>query len=277
MPDETATPDNTATPGESAAPETPITDAETPEFIEPRVAEAEAPALVEPPTGAAMPPVDVVQVPAETADVDNAEVLPPVAEVAPAFVPAPAQTVYVQAPTPPRKKSNRGVGVLIAVLSTVIFLVVFAIVSVIIVAARTNVFEIDFLSDSSFYVPAAFFLVGFVIIVLIVNRAGWWAHVIGSLLVGVFVYFGTVGALLLIGGVISHTPSEAGVLFARALADPAVIAAALVAREVSLWMGFVVSARGRKVKARNAEARASYESELAERRAEHDRAAAYPA
>jgi hypothetical protein len=300
--------DETAVPSQKPTVDEPISsDAVDPEFLEPATGETAvsepapaepapaepapaepepepepaAPELVEPSTPAAAPafapaavaPADVVEVPAETAQIDNTEVLPPVAESTPIYAPLSSQTVYVQAPTPPRKKSNRGIGVLVAILSTVIFIVVFAIVSLIIVAARTNHFDFGFLTDASFYVPAAFFLVGFVIIVLIVNRAGWWAHVIGSLFVGVFVYFGTVGALLLIDGVISHTPSEAGVLFARALADPAVIAAALVAREVALWMGFVVSARGRRVKARNAEARATYESELAERRADYDRTA----
>jgi hypothetical protein len=262
-----------------------VTD-ETPTPV-PRTTRAKKPveptepvALVEPSTTAAVEtpaavdaPADtpeVVEVPAETAEVDNTEVLPPASEP---VVTAPAvQTVYVQAPTPPRKRSNRAVGTIIAVLSTVIFAIVFAIVVAIIGAAETGVFSFSFVSDFSFYVPVLFFLVGFVLLVLIVNRANWWAHVFGSVFVALFVYFGTVGTLLLLNNVVGHTPSEAGRMFATALVNPLVVAAALVAREVALWMGFAISARGRRLKVRNAEARTSYEAEVAEKRAEYERA-----
>jgi hypothetical protein len=39
-------------------------------------------------------------------------------------------------------------------------------------------------------------------------------------------------------------------------------------------MGFAISARGRRLKVRNADARAAYQAELAEKRAEYDRAKA---
>ena len=253
---------------------TPTTPAET--------STAKAPELVEPtgpiePGAVAETTPEVVEVPAETAAIDNTEVLEPeesVVEPTPAVVPA-NQTVYVQAPTPPRKKSNRGVGVLIAFLSAIIFAAVFAVVVAIIGAATSaGAIQFSFIAVPEFYVPVLFFLVGFVLLVLIVNRANWWAHVFGSIFVALFVYFGTVGTLLLTNGVISHTPSQAGQMFAVALINPLVIAAALVAREVALWMGFAISARGRRIKVRNAEARAAYESELAEKRAEYDRATA---
>ncbi len=212
---------------------------------------------------------EVIEVPADRADVDNTEVLEPEATATPGV-----QTVYVEAPTPPRKKSNRGVGTIIAVLSTVIFAAVFAFVVALIINARTGVFGFGFLTQTSFYVPVLFFLVGFVLLVLIVNRAPWWAHVFGSIFVALFVYFGTIGTLLLLGGIIAETPAHAGQLFAAALIDPSVVAAALIAREVALWMGFAISARGRRLRARNAEARSAYEVELAEKRAEYDRAKA---
>jgi hypothetical protein len=250
---------------------TPTTPAETspakaPELVEP----------VEPATRVETTP-EVVEVPAETSEIANTEVLEPEPVAEPAVVAtAPAQQpIYVQAPTEPRRKSNRGVGVLLALLATVIFAALFAIAIAIIIAAKSGgQLQFGFLSNSEFYVPVLFFLVGFVIVVLIVNRARWWAHVIGSIFVALFVYFGTIGTLLLINGVIAHTPSQAGTMYANALVDPLVIAATLIAREVSLWIGFAISARGRRLTARNAEARASYDSELAARRAEYDRASA---
>ena len=45
------------------------------------------------------------------------------------------------------------------------------------------------------------------------------------------------------------------------------IAAALVAREATIWFGAWIGARGRKLKARNAEALAEYEVALAEAQA----------
>ncbi|MBK4348412.1 hypothetical protein [Lacisediminihabitans changchengi] len=250
---------------------------ETIEYAE--VVEDEAPALVEPPqpervTLAEAPPV--VEVPAEErpADIDNVEVIPaPAPVVAPAVIPQPSQTVYVEAPNPPKKRGNRGIGSLVALLSAVIFGLIFALVVALIIAARTGDFSFDFVSRPTFWVPVLFFAIGFVLLVLIINRAGWWVHVIGSLFVALFVYFGTVATLLVINGIFGETPSEAGRLVAAALVDPFVIAAALVARETALWMGLAIAARGRRMKARNAEARTEYEMQMADRRAEYERRA----
>jgi len=165
--------------------------------------------------------------------------------------------------------------VLLAVLATVVFAVVFAAAVAVIIALTTgNGFQFGFIGVPKFYVPVAFFVVGFVLLVLIINRAGWWAHVFGSIFVALFVYFGTIGILLLINGILAHTPSQAGALFAQALGNPLVVAAALIAREVALWLGFAISARGRRLKNRNSEARATYETELTERRADYVRATA---
>ena len=51
------------------------------------------------------------------------------------------------------------------------------------------------------------------------------------------------------------------------LTNPLGFAAAIAAREVPIWVGGIVSRRGRTARARNVEARASYERELAEHRA----------
>ena len=52
------------------------------------------------------------------------------------------------------------------------------------------------------------------------------------------------------------------------------IVSALLAREVSMWVGAGIAARGRRVKERNIVARETYDRELAEKRAEHERGAA---
>ena len=41
-----------------------------------------------------------------------------------------------------------------------------------------------------------------------------------------------------------------------------------------MWIGLAISVRGRKVRMRNAEAKAAYDAEQAEKKAEYERAAA---
>jgi hypothetical protein len=177
------------------------------------------------------------------------------------------RVVYLTAPTPPKVAGNRGFGVFTALASTLLFAIVFAIAVVIINAAQSGRVGFAFAQAPSFYVPIAFFALGAIVIALIVNRAGWAAHVFSSIIVGLIVYFGTVGVLLLSNGIIQNTSEQAQLLFALALIDPRVIAAGLVGREVSLWTGALVAKRGRKVTDRNRESRTQWEAELAEKSA----------
>jgi hypothetical protein len=202
----------------------------------------------------------------------------PVAEqpVAPPAAPTAAQpnphVLYVEAPQPPRKKGNRAFGTLIAIAAAVVFAVLYAVTLVIIELIASGSSDVRFLSTVDFWIPVVAFAIGFILLVLVVNRAGWAAHVLGSLFVGVFVYFGTAGAVLVINA--SHIrSSEVGLLFQNILFSAGAIAAALLAREVSLWVGFAIAARGRRVKARNVEARDSYDREFAERRSDYERQA----
>lgn len=232
----------------------------------------DTPAASKPRTSRATHAADTAEVgPAETAVVE-APLSGPGAETAAADASSPpVQTVFVHAPLAPKKRGNRGIGSLIAVISTVIFGVLYAVGISIIGAVQGRAFQLDYLTTSLYIVPVAFFLVGFVLLVLVVNRANWWAFILGSLFVGAFVYFGTVGMVLLLDNVVGKTPSEASHLFGQGLISPYVILAALLAREVSMWMGSAVSARGRRLKVRNAEARAAHEQQVAEQRAEYER------
>ena len=183
----------------------------------------------------------------------------------PATSAASMQTVYVPAPVPPIKKGNRGFGVLIALLSTVIFAGLYALVIAAIRAVEVGVFQFDFFGSLAFYTPAIFFFVGFVIVVVFANRASWWGYVLGSIFVALFVYFGTVATGLLVNNIVAETPSGAARLLSTALFSPFIIAAALLAREVSMWMGALISARGRRMKVRNLEARDAFDRESADR------------
>ena len=200
-------------------------------------------------------------------------------EVAPVVVPAavsavsavPAQQIYVQPDLPPKKRGNRLVGTLLSIVGGALFAGLYAVVSAIILDLREHdLFGPDFvsfLSSAFFWVPVVVFLVGLILLVLVLNRSGWWAHVFGSLILAIAVYFAMIGVLLLIGNVFHGSPTV--VTFAALAVNPWVIAAAVVAREVSIWTGLGIAARGRRVKVRNVEARAAFDREQDAKKAEH--------
>lgn len=189
------------------------------------------------------------------------------------------QVVYVQAPIPPRVRGNRVVGVLLALLGTVVFALVYGGAAAIPISlgyggAAFSPTISAFVQSATFWIPIMMFALGFIVVTVILNRAGWWAHVIGSLLVAVFVYFSTIGLLMLVG---SLTHDKVSSLFGTWAINPLIIAAALVAREVSIWIGLAIAARGRRVRARNAETLAEWDREQDEKRAEYEGTGTAPA
>jgi hypothetical protein len=283
MSDETNGPEPRST--ESAAADPAI----EPEVVEPEVVE---PGVVEPreeTTGyastteatsasapevvpAAAEPVPVTADPAEVPAAEPAEV--PVVPAEPVAPPAaaPAQVVYVESPIPPRPRGNRVVGVLLALVGAVVFAVVYAVVGglfdVVGGAAPFGREFAQFVGSAAFWVPILVFALAFILLVLVVNRAGWAAHVFGSLLLAFVVYLASIGLLLLVGNVF---PGRQTANFSQIALSPQIIASAVIAREVAIWLGLGIAARGRRVKARNVEAREQYERDLADRRAQYER------
>ena len=185
---------------------------------------------------------------------------------------AQVQTVYVTAPIPPKKKGNRGMGILLSILAAIVFGAVYLGVAALLIlfvkpGGVTDAIS-TFVVGPVFYLPAAIFLVLMILWVLLVNRAGWSAWVIGSLIIAAITYFASIGALLLMAGGFGLTADDAIMKFREWAVNPAIIAAALLAREVAIWFGAVIAARGRRVRARNEVARDEFEREEAEKRAE---------
>ncbi|MBN9140681.1 MAG: hypothetical protein J0H23_07630 [Micrococcales bacterium] len=196
----------------------------------------------------------------------------PVAPVAPE---PPREVVYVQAPTPPKLRHNRGFGVLISLLGAVAFALLYIGVVAILVAvvgASVDASLAQFVMSMSFWVPVAVYAVMACVFALIVNRAAWWAHVLGSLFVAALTYGISGGIILLALGAIGMTPDEGVQKAAEVFGSPLLIAALVIARETSLWFGLAIAARGRRVKERNANDRAAFEQSVADRRAEYERA-----
>jgi len=225
---------------------------------------------------AAAPDVEVVPAGAEPVPVTDdpavvaePEIAVPDAEPEPAATPT-HQVVYVETAPPPRKRGNRVIGVLLAVLGAVVFAAVYAVVAALMLFLDGDAFFGHrfgtFVSSSLFWVPILVFVLAFILEVVIVNRAGWAAHVFGSLLLAFVVYFASIGLLLLVGNVFLHQ----SLAFSAVALVPQVIAAAVIAREVAIWFGLAIAARGRRVRARNIQAREQYDRELAERRAQYE-------
>lgn len=189
--------------------------------------------------------------------------------------------VLVETPTPPRKKGARGVGFAVVLLSTLIFGALLAAGFL----AVGYLFDRDFVLQEtlqtlwlrpSWLLPVAVFFVAYWIVTLVVNRAGWWAHVLGAFIVAVLTYAAHVAGAFL------ETQSSQWDVFAlsslgvddlpQLLLAPLSVLTFVLAREVPVWFGGIVARRGRKAKEYNRTALADYERENAEKIAAYERA-----
>jgi hypothetical protein len=177
---------------------------------------------------------------------------------------APArQPIYVQAPSKPKPKSNRGFGILVSLLATAVFAVLYAGILALILVVNNGSVDIvgDVLARTPYWIPVIFFFIAMALLVAVVNRAGWWAYVLGGFVVAAIVYGAFLGGVL-IDVANEITPNQVADTVGQALLSPAAIISFLVAREVPIWFGAWIASRGRKVRERNAEAQAEYERVL---------------
>lgn len=196
----------------------------------------------------------------------------------------PMAALYLQTPSAPELRGNRGAGVLIGVLATIAFALVYAGVLALALAPSTPPSRfLDSLVTAALWptvVASVAFLIGIIVLVLIVGRAGWWAYVLGGFLVGVLTWLGALAGLVyaayvtvgtsglreMLGGDVGSGLNPFDLLATFGLMLPA-IAAGVVAREATVWFGAWIGARGRKVTRRNSELLAEYERSLAEAQA----------
>jgi hypothetical protein len=167
------------------------------------------------------------------------------------------RVVYVSTPTPPKPRSNRVVGSLLALAGTLVFAVVYGLVGAAYIAVTGSALGFgDFITDAIFWIPVLFFTIGFVLVAVLLNRAAWWVHVLGSILVALITYFGSIGMLLLVHQIAG---SSVGVL-ATAF-SPFLIAATFIAREVSVWVGLLIARRGSRLTESNRADREAFDAE----------------
>lgn len=165
------------------------------------------------------------------------------------------RVIYRDAPIPPKPRSNRLVGGLLALGGVAVFGALYAAGAAVVIPLlgepySTRGFE-AFIRDAAFWVPVLFFALAFVGLTILLNRATWWLHVLSSLLVAIVVALGTAGVLALLG-----TGSFTGMLL-----SPVVIGAAVAAREVAIWVGLLISRNGSRLTARNRADREAFDAE----------------
>lgn len=195
----------------------------------------------------------------------------------------PMASLYMQTPTPPDLKGNRGAGALISLVATLAFALLYAGIIALWIAPTyppsTFLTEglLPWVTSWGFIAAVVAFYIGMLVLVLIFGRAGWWAYVVFSLFVGVLVWFATTGAFAVTGTpwvsvselVQEHEASGSRIEMAITIMKGIgftipTLGAAVLAREVAVWFGAWIGSRGRKVRAKNAEMLAEYETALAE-------------
>ena len=189
-------------------------------------------------------------------------------EAHPVASPTEAQPVLAPAedshPAAPKRKGNRLVGTAWVLLAAGLFQVVyFGLLALLIVllggAQAVGTQLAQYLTTPFAWLPVLFFFLLFELTVLIFNRAGRFLYVVASLIVGLLVY---VLSVLLITVLLRGTPDTA--TLQQAFLSPLFVLTGLAAREVMLWTGVAIGARGSRVRRRNREARDAYRAELAE-------------
>ena len=204
--------------------------------------------------------------------VEETEVLAPTV-IAPAATVAPAgtygqqpQPIFVQAPEPPRPRGNRAAAGAIGLIAALCFAVLYLAAALLVDLLTGEVAVADIapwllgaLGTWWLWVPVVVFFLAFWLLGAIVNRGRWGLWVIFGLLVGLAAYGGHILGQLFQAPFWTLTASQGGELVEGQLWVPLAFAAFIFGRELTIWFGAWVSARGRRVSELNYEAQREYE------------------
>ncbi len=231
-------------------------------------------------TGAVLPEADLAAFRAQTAET----VATPVQTEAPTVV-APVivdpieqalvgdDIVELEAPQPAH---NRGAAVLIFLVATVAFAILYALLSAVVIALTSfsqNFIShaVSFATSPLFIVPIVVFLVVTLLLALIANRTGWWFYAVGGFVVAVLVAASVIAWVYLANGATLVNPFAQPQAAVSGLSFPTdldtvlwlvvwaqALAAGVAAREVTLWFGAWAGGRGRRISRRNAREREAF-------------------
>lgn len=188
--------------------------------------------------------------------------------VPPAAAPAP-QPIFVQAPEAPRPRGNRGAAGAIGLLAALAFAVLYLAAALGFGAIEGEV-TLDNVGETAltalttwwFWVPVVVFFLGFWILGALINRGRWGLWVIFGLLVGAVAYIGHLLGQLFEAPFWTLTASQGAEVVNGQLLAPLAIAAFVFGRELTIWFGAWVAARGKRVTELNYEAQREYERTL---------------
>ncbi|MFG6402766.1 ABC transporter [Microbacterium sp. P04] len=188
--------------------------------------------------------------------------------VAPVVAPA-AQPIFVQAPEAPRPRGNRGaagvIGLLAAVVFAVLYLAAWLGLELIyggIVFADVPQAALDALGTWALWLPVVAFFLGFWLLGAFINRGRWGHWVVWGLLVGLAAYGGHLLGQLFQAPFWMLTAREGATLLEDQLLAPLAIVAFVLGRELTIWFGAWVAARGRRATELNDAAQREYERTL---------------
>ena len=196
----------------------------------------------------------------------------PTAETYPAVVGAggyAAQPIFVQAPEPPRPRGNRAAAGLIGLVAALAYAAItfgvlfgsgFAVGAI--TSSDAGQAALQILGSWIFWMPVAIFFLGFWLLGAVLNRAAWGHWVVWGLLVGVIAYGGYLLGTLFQAPFWMLTARQGAALLESQLFSPVAILSFVVGRELTVWFGAWVAARGRRVGEDNARAQREYERTL---------------
>lgn len=188
------------------------------------------------------------------------------AAAAPAVAPQP---IFVQAPEAPRPRGNRAaagaIGLLAAVCFAILYLAAwlgFGAIAGDVTLETVGTDALAALATWSLWVPTVVFFLAFWFLGAIINRGRWGVWVVTGLLVGVAAYAGHLLGQLFQAPFWLLTARQGAELVEGQLLAPLAIAAFVFGRELTIWFGAWVAARGKRVTELNAEAQREYERTL---------------
>ncbi len=179
------------------------------------------------------------------------------------------QPIFVQAPEAPRPRGNRGAAGAIGLLAALSFAVLYlaAILGLRLLTEGLQVADLgsaalSALTTWGLWVPVVAFYLGFWFLGALINRGRWGHWVVWGLLVGVVAWVGHLLGVLLAAPFWMITARESVDLLLGNVLAPLAIVAFVLGRELTIWFGAWVAARGRRVTESNAEAQREYERTL---------------
>ena len=190
-------------------------------------------------------------------------------QLEPVLVNQAGQPIFVTAPEAPRPRGNRAGAGAIGLVATIVFAVLY-LAAWLGLQALSGAVTVDNMGTAlttqimtwQYWVPVAVFFLAFWLLGAMINRGRWgvWVHL--GVLIAAISYGGYLLGQLFQAPFWKLTSAEGVELIQANLLAPLAIVTFILAREISIWFGAWVAARGRRLNELNREAQREYERTL---------------